>query len=646
MRSILWKSLAAAMVPAWLCLGLTAAPSVALACGGCFVPTTSASPTVQESERVLFVRHPDGQLATVWVEIRYNGPANDFGWVVPVPALPTVGVGSRYVFDRLDLATDPVFATQATAPENCNGGFVSSLGSDGGCGGGFAEFGEASASDPDSGTADWDLASSRRRGVRVLEQDQVGPYEYAIVSGKTADGLYAWLNARNYQIPPNAKPILESHVAKGDLFVALRLKAGAAARDIQPIALTMPETSPCVPLRLTSIAASTDLNVQVYVAGAKRSVPKNHLHVVVNPARLQWFDGASNYEQVLSAAIDEAGGRAFATEFAGPMPKTVDEPLLFPVGEQIWRSSQTQQAPLLGKTKYDTAPLAKATDLQAVFAALQKMELPLTTETVRILDETLQLGELEVDGGDTLVERYLLFMNDPSQLPDQEVSGQLIAANLQTQFLAPLQQMQELLGGQPYLTRLVLRISPEEMTKDPLFAEMGKLPDVSNRHSATLNAVCHNGAPPADAYRLSLPGLGSWVFDGNAPGAGFGPSAPLANNAADPRFARAPAALRIELLDETSAGPVQLGPAAVGLVDVAIAGAQPGTPSLPAGMQLPPPPKAWKPPPNDPVVTGRSKAGGFALPLLLLLLVAAKRRTRQPIGGASSRFRMEGSGKR
>ena len=609
--------------------GLVLPPAQVLACGGCFVPSTASSPTVQQSERVLFVRHPKSRLATVWVEIRYTGPANDFGWVVPVPALPKVGVGSRYVFDRLDLATDPVFETQSVGAENCRGWFGStSTSSGGGCGGGFASFDDGGAAGLAAEDTGLDLDSSRRRGVQVVEQDQVGPYDYAVVTGTNADGLYAWLTARNYQIPAAAKPILESHIAKGDLFVALRLKAGAAARDIQPIALTMPETSPCVPLRLTSIAATNDLNVQVYVAGAQRAIPKNHLHVVVNPTRLQWFDGASNYQQVLSAAIDEAGGRAFATEYAGPMPTTVEEPLLLTQGAQVWRSDQTRTTDLLGKATFNTDGLTKAKTVYEVFVALKKMQLPITAETVRILEETMQLAELQQFAGTSLVSRYLTFVQDPLLAPLGEVSGRLIAAHLRTQFLDPLQEMHVLLQGQPYLTRLVLRISPNEMTKDPLFAEMANLPMVSNRHTATVNAVCRDGAPPAEAYRLALPGLGSWVFNGLASSTGFGPSGPLANNASDPRFLTAPAALRIELLDETTAGPIPVGPAAVDLVDSAIAGAQPGQPSMPAGMQIPAPPKGWKPPPSDPTFTSKSKAGGFALPLLLLLVVAARRRGR------------------
>src|SRR5262249_2340052 len=42
-------------------------------------------------------------------------------------------------------------------------------------------------------------------------------------------------------------------------------------------------------------------------------------HVVINQSRLDWANGAAfSYPGVVGLAIDEAGGRAFVTEYAGP----------------------------------------------------------------------------------------------------------------------------------------------------------------------------------------------------------------------------------------------------------------------------------------------------------------------------------------
>jgi hypothetical protein len=76
--------------------------------------------------------------------------------------------------------------------------------------------------------------------------------------------------------------------------------------------------------------------------------------------------------------------------------------------------------------------------------------------------------------------------------------------------------------------------------------------------------------------------VGSWVFDGHPPDDGV----PVGNNAFDPRFAAAPLALRIELLEE-SGPPILIAPGQADWVGVAIAGATPGKPSLAKDLLLP-----------------------------------------------------------
>ena len=238
--------------------------SAAFACGGCFAPPTAsgASPgVVQTAERVLFVHDAVHVLTRVWVEVRYSGPANDFAWVLPLPAKPKVGIGSSWLFDRLDLATAPRLVTTAGADENCadencadyvarhggNDGGSSDAGApprassaaynDGGCGGGY---GGESAGYSVSGAAagEWGgrgqiadstatSAQSAVAGVELLEHDQTGPYDYDIIESKDPDALAQWLKSNGYAVPPQALPIIAAHVAKKHVFLAVRLKSGA-----------------------------------------------------------------------------------------------------------------------------------------------------------------------------------------------------------------------------------------------------------------------------------------------------------------------------------------------------------------------------------------------------------------------------------
>lgn len=612
-------------------LATLAAPVRAWACGGCFIPTGSSSPVLQDAERVLFVRDDKTKQSTVWVEVRYNGPSDDFGWVLPLPKVPKVGVGTAYLFDRLDLGTAPRFTTTSGNPENCGTSSVATSGG-GGCGS-SAEYAVAASAKsagrlPDDGN---------RRGVTVLVHDQVGPYDYVVIQGKTAEGLIAWLNARKYGIPELAKSVIEAHVQKGDVFVAVRLKTGATAQEVKPITLTMDDSEPCVPLRLTAIAAVDDLTVEVLAAGPGRAVPKNHLHVWINPMKLNWFDGATNYAQVVSAAIDEAAGRAFVTEFAGPVPAKV------PVTTGSGYATQVVEEPLVDLATLDTTGIAKAKTVSEVIAALHAVGFPIVSETAETLEQHLGLAAKAGSATD-LVTFYKNLHEGQAELVGLPIdtTAVALAQDLEQNFVQPIKQLLPLIQGSKTLSRLVMRISPKEMTKDPIFGFHPGLPNVAREHAALLTAVCRGGSTPPDAYRVTVNGLGSYVIDRKT---ADGATNAVANNAVDARFKNAPAAVLVELLDETG-DPLAIHPDDIDLVDGAIASAHLGTPSLPTGITLKKAPLRWKPPQSDAVYSGgagsvnaQSNAcaleptsrGGATLALLLgacALAVASARRRK------------------
>ena len=57
--------------------------------------------------------------------------------------------------------------------------------------------------------------------------------------------------------------------------------------------------------------------ITAYVLSSRRAIPLNYRHVLINPTRINWLNYGSNYSQVANAAVDEAGGQAFLTEYAG-----------------------------------------------------------------------------------------------------------------------------------------------------------------------------------------------------------------------------------------------------------------------------------------------------------------------------------------
>lgn len=579
-----------------------------LACGGCFIPATS-SPVVQDAERILFYRDPVTKKSIVWVEIKYNGPGDDFGWVLPLPKKPTVGVGTSFLFDRLDLATGPRFNIETLAQENCG----RAVESDGGCSGGMFAL---AGSDRSIGGPGAPNSTGFDGKLKVLEHDQVGPYVYDIIEAKEAKPLLDWLAKNGYKLPASAAATIDSHVQKGDLFVAVKLKSGSSVKEIKPIALTMDDAEPCVPLRLTSVAAVDNLTVLVYLAGPGRAVPKNHLHVQVNLVRIDWFGSAANYGQVLAAAIDEAEGHAFATEFAGKLPEKAA--IAQPFGG-------TSEEPVMQLERLDLTGVAEAKTGAKVLGLLKPRNFPISADSAAILEKHLGLAAQAGKGGQ-VVDFYTNDAHEGAAAAQAAaVDGKALAKDLDEGFVTPLKTMWPLLQASAKFTRLAMRVSPEEMTKDPIFAFHATLPDVSNVQKAKANPVCRKGDFAQDAWRLTLPDIGSYVVDvqtGTASGP-FGQLLP--NNAKDARFSAAPAASVVELLDET--GPaLPLHKDDIALVDAAIAGAKAGTPSLPANLTLKKAVPRWTPPKSDAVFESPEPAGGCTQgpggrPLRLALLV-------------------------
>ena len=82
------------------------APQSAIACG-CFAPPDPSVPIVQAGERILFAES-SGQV-TAYIQVQYSGKPGEFGWLLPLPAIPKTKAGT----DGIDVGVDELF-TQLT----------------------------------------------------------------------------------------------------------------------------------------------------------------------------------------------------------------------------------------------------------------------------------------------------------------------------------------------------------------------------------------------------------------------------------------------------------------------------------------------------------------------------------------------------
>ena len=309
----------AVTVLALLALGVwIAAPSPAEACGGFFCDggggPTGPTPVVQAAERVIFEQRSDGTVRA-YVQIRYDQQAPvGFSWIIPVLAVPEVGIADAATFDELDTATSPQFRFINRAMPSFSGG---------GGGGGGCGMGDASpARGGESGTIGLDDAMDVP-GVMVWETSRVGSYETATLEGDTSEALLLWLERNGYDIPATAADLIDDYVAEGHLFVAFKydpLDVGSGTLD--PIVLTYTGVKPCVPIRITAIASTPVLDVMILAFGPQRAHPEAGFMLTepdydaIRPDSTMPTN--TTYQDEVDRAMTDAGGRAFVTELAAP----------------------------------------------------------------------------------------------------------------------------------------------------------------------------------------------------------------------------------------------------------------------------------------------------------------------------------------
>lgn len=265
-------------------------PAVALACGGFFC---SATPVDQAAERIVFVNEDDGRVSS-YVEIMYQGAAEDFAWIVPVPAVPELDIWDGGAFNGLDLATQPRF-------QGNFGCLQAEAGADG---------------DPSAPPNDRDEDGV----VDVLAREQVGPFDTATITSDDPRALVEWLRTNGFRILPEMEPFVALYTAEGMKFLAMKLQPGQDVAAIAPIKMTYASGGMVVPLRLTAVAAQLEMGVKVWILGDKRYGPTNVPEVTVDDADLRWDDWQwqSNYVPLVARSVDAAGGHGFVVDMAMP----------------------------------------------------------------------------------------------------------------------------------------------------------------------------------------------------------------------------------------------------------------------------------------------------------------------------------------
>ena len=249
----------------------------------------TGEPLEMTGQRGVVWIHEDGTV-DLHVQSSYAGAADEFAWVIPVPALPTVSEGSGDFLDDLDRATAPRFTY-----ERCYYPCPDYSGGDA----------DADADSPGVPPGD---------PVVVWDEGQVGILDYSIVSATHPEDLLAWLTDNGFAGIEGMDPVIAEYVRDGFYFFAARIRPGEdTASGISPVVFTLPEgTEPMFPMRITSLMPVESVPVTLWVIARDVHAPRNYSYRVVESSRLSIEAYLAQVEEI--SALE--GGRTFVPQFA------------------------------------------------------------------------------------------------------------------------------------------------------------------------------------------------------------------------------------------------------------------------------------------------------------------------------------------
>ena len=241
------------------------------------------------------------------LQTTYQGPADDFAWVIPVPGLP----GKNDVFSASPEFLDVVFGQTTPRIWTTMDDPVSSVSFAGGL----------------------YFASSRRATVGfgggqakvfVHQRMQVGMYDAAVLSATGAGVLTRWLLENDFQVPQNAAELLATYVEKSWYFVALRITpeeipASALVEDVDPIGIRFKTDRLVFPLTISRASSREETEILLVIM-ADGVVRCDQLPSVSLPLG-QTFDPGESYATIRRAAL-QTGDPGVIVEYTGgqPMP--------------------------------------------------------------------------------------------------------------------------------------------------------------------------------------------------------------------------------------------------------------------------------------------------------------------------------------
>jgi len=212
---------------------------------GCFVWSKGAD--LNEPTQKAIIYWKKGKEIMV-LQVKYEGAAEDFAWIVPLPAKPKVSA--------IDADKSP-----------------------------FAEISLYTQLRRRWGYRGKDAGAEAEAKVTVLERKIVGVYDIAILAASDAGALGEWLNNNGYAFPEKRKDVLAHYTKKKWVYVAMRIDRKALESDevkklksgeLQPIRFTFAAKEMVYPLKISSVNAGKTEVLLYLLADAPMVVKSEH----------------------------------------------------------------------------------------------------------------------------------------------------------------------------------------------------------------------------------------------------------------------------------------------------------------------------------------------------------------------------------
>jgi len=281
------------------CINLLMCLGVVLGDGAVFIrrPSYTYADVFQPTQKV-YIRW-DGSEEKLLIQTKYEGPAEEMVWIVPVPSQPTVRKADGSTFVDLSKETSAPAIDYTDFP---------SLN--------IATFGATASggSSSDSPAVAW--------------CERVGAFEVALLRPAGGEDVIGWLNDNGFATPEAINPILGDYIRAGWWMVAARIHPEAltpitrdklAQGTLHPLEMTFPSSTCVYPMRLTRMAGGP-VEELIYIEGPHHYEPAT----LASGWEISLFGGP--VRKVLSTHY--LSGIEHVTEILGVLPVSLHEKIL------------------------------------------------------------------------------------------------------------------------------------------------------------------------------------------------------------------------------------------------------------------------------------------------------------------------------